>query len=191
MSARAVSPDRFGQSALNADVIDDQSLFLAVINAVDSGNRLDQRVFAHILVQIHRVQSRHVKSRQPHIDDDCDFKVGFDVFELPRQFFLVVLFQHGEQSGFIVFVVRHHKLDLFHRLQVALVRFGQHGVFVGFFGDRPVGAQSDNGFVKSVSDFPIGANEHRFAGNRRVFGDAGFVVGDKVLRHRAQTIGVT
>ena len=36
----------------------------------------------HRLVDVHRVQARHIEARQPHVDDDDDLELGVNLLEL-------------------------------------------------------------------------------------------------------------
>ena len=62
---------------LDADVVDHQALLLRLELSVHTGDGLDQVVFFERFVDVDAIQRRNIKTRQPHIDDDCDLEVGF------------------------------------------------------------------------------------------------------------------
>ena len=60
---------------LNADVVHDQALVLAGIDAVDAGNCLDKAVLLDGLVDVDCVKCRYVEAGKPHINNDGNFEV--------------------------------------------------------------------------------------------------------------------
>ena len=60
---------------LNANVVHDQALILAGIDAVDAGNRLDKAVLLDGLVDVDCVKCRYVEASKPHINNDSNFEV--------------------------------------------------------------------------------------------------------------------
>ena len=61
---------RGAQVLADADVVDDQAAGLVAEHAVDAGDRLQQPVVAHRLVDVERVQHGRVEPGQPHVLDD-------------------------------------------------------------------------------------------------------------------------
>src|SRR5690242_10483156 len=69
---RSVASPSSRTDATDAYVIHDQAAGLVPEDAIDARNRLHQRVAAHRLINIERVQARHVKAGQPHVAHDDD-----------------------------------------------------------------------------------------------------------------------
>ena len=61
---------RGAQVLADPDVVDDESTGLVTEDAVDPGDRLQQPVIAHWLVDVEGVESGSIKARQPHVLDD-------------------------------------------------------------------------------------------------------------------------
>ena len=59
----------------NANVIDNETVLLPRILAVDARNRLNERVALQGFVVVEHSQARHVKARNPHIDDDGNAEI--------------------------------------------------------------------------------------------------------------------
>ena len=101
---------------LDTDIIHNQSLVLAFIDTVDTGNGLNKCVLLNGLVNIDCVKARHVKAGEPHIDNDSDFEIGLDVLKLTVKLFAVILWaEHFKQFGSIVLIASHNHLDFFNR----------------------------------------------------------------------------
>ena len=70
-------------------------------------------------VDVDTVERRNIKTRQPHIDDDRDFEIGFHVLELTIETLAVVLAaQKIVEFLVVVFAARHDHLDPLHRLDL-------------------------------------------------------------------------
>ena len=54
----------------DTEVVDDQATGLGFEDAIHARNRLNEAVPFHWLVDIHRVERRHVEAGQPHITHD-------------------------------------------------------------------------------------------------------------------------
>ena len=106
----------FAQFVADADVVHHQSVRLVAEDPVHARDGLDDRVAAHRLVDVERVQARDVRPGEPHVDDDDELErvVGIDhalLDRVPQRFCRQV---SGFAPGSRVFaeVPGHHDLDL-------------------------------------------------------------------------------
>ena len=132
----------------NADVIDNQAFVLTLIYTVYTRDSLDKRVLLNRLVNVDGIQRRNVESGQPHINNNRNLKIGFDILKLTVKFLTVFLStEHIEKLWFIVLVTCHNHTDFFNRLQFFLVFFGQfHAICTDLFF-CPFGAKFNNNLV--------------------------------------------
>ena len=97
----------------DADVIDDETTFLAGENAIDTGNGLHEVVAAHRLIDVHGGERRHIEAREPHVAHDGNLHRVVVVLELLRQLLLVVVVADDLLPVLGVLVARrHHDLHL-------------------------------------------------------------------------------
>nr|WP_202048959.1 hypothetical protein [Agrobacterium pusense] len=71
--------ERLLQVGGDADVIDHEAVWLLLEDTVDAGDRLDQPMTAHRLVDIHRVHAGRIEARQPHVAHDDQFQRIIDL----------------------------------------------------------------------------------------------------------------
>ncbi len=66
---------RFIHLPLDTDVVDNQPLLLAFKSTVHPRDRLNQVVSLDRLINVNGIEKRHIKAREPHVDDDGYFEV--------------------------------------------------------------------------------------------------------------------
>ena len=67
----------------DTEIINNQSFVLALIDTIDTRNRLNKRVLLNWFVNVDRVQAGYIKPGQPHINYNGNLKVGLHILELP------------------------------------------------------------------------------------------------------------
>jgi hypothetical protein len=168
-AAFGVGGERLLQFVGEPQVVHHQPARLVAEDAVHPGDSLHQPVGAHGLVQIHGVEARTVKAREPHVADDDDLegvlRVAKSVCQkLPARLVADVELPLDRVRG----RARHHDLDL--ALVVVVV---------------PVGTEAHDLVVELDADPPAHADHHGLA----VQGpEALFEVAHDVLGHEAQAL---
>ena len=77
-------------------------------------------------VDVHAVQRGNIETGQPHIDDNSDLEVRFQVLELAVQLLAIVLAaQQIVQLLLVILATSHDHLDPLHRLDGLLLLRGQ------------------------------------------------------------------
>lgn len=85
-AAGRVFLQRLFEFVADADVIHHQAAGLVLEDTVDARNRLHQRMTAHRLVNVHRVKTLHIKTRQPHLTHDDQLEFVLRVGAVPFRF---------------------------------------------------------------------------------------------------------
>ena len=99
----------------------------------------------HRLIDVHSCQGRHIKSGKPHLNHDNDFKRAAIIFELLRQFFLVMLVADDLPPLFRIFVgFRHNNGHFF----------------------APTGTQFQNPLIDLHCNISRVSNDHRLTGQQ-------------------------
>ena len=133
------------------------------------------------LVQIHSIHGRDVKTCDPHINHDGDFKVGFiilkgsgigfassEIADDSSHFYGIVFPVGADQCNF---------LNL-NGISVKVAAFIFRGTFAFYKPFRP---QRFDFVIYRPRDFAIIANEHRLSVHRGMFFTAFFIVPDKMF----------
>ena len=123
--------------ALDTDVVNHQSFVLTLIHTVHPRNGLYQRVFLQWFVNIHCVETRHVKACYPHRHDDSNLEVRVWILKKHIQRFSVFIRTYQfAQFWIIVLLTSHHQSDALYWCLV----FRANLLF-------PFGAQGNNLFI--------------------------------------------
>ena len=70
-----------GNRIFKTDIVNNQTALLTFVHAVYAAYRLNQIMQFHGLVQIHRIKTGDIKARNPHINDNGNFKVALYIFK--------------------------------------------------------------------------------------------------------------
>ena len=126
---------------------------------------------------VHRIQTRHIEARDPHIHHDGNLEVRFLFFELQIEFLaLFVGAQQVVQCRVVILLTDADQLDFLDGLDLFRFLFGQFFPIAADSYLRPFRPHGDNLFVDGETDLAGGADNHRLALDRTALLHAPFVV---------------
>ena len=168
-------------TGLDTNVIHYQSLLLALVFAVYSGDGLDQAVLLNRLINVDGVQAGHIKAGEPHIHHNGDLEVGFFIFELLIQLLAILLAtQKVIKLVIVVFIARHHHFDPFHGVDVLLLLLCQSGTRLTGQNIKPFRLLFPQLLIKRPGHLALAGNKYRLALDGGAFRHPVFIVMNKI-----------
>ena len=133
-------------------IIHHQPAFFVAEHTVYTGNSLHQVMPGHGLVDIHGGKGRHVKPREPHINDNGNFQGRGIIFEEACHMFLVGLISNDFPPFFRVIVaLRHDDCHLFRPawtpFQYLVVNLHGNGTCIGHYHGFACQQKSPTSFI--------------------------------------------
>ena len=188
----AVFLDGLHHIILNSDIVDNKASILAIKHTVDTGNRLDERMLLQRLIDVHYSEGRNIKAGDPHVNNNGDPEIGIVVLELAVQH-LAIFFCATKIIEFLLVVLalcRHH-ID--HRQSDEFIKLltGELIFVLGLFLYEPFRADCFDGLKHFKCKRPVGADDHSFLYDFRLFGAEGFIVGNDICCQLFEPIRMT
>ena len=188
----AVFLDGLHHIILDSDIVDNKASVLAIKHTVDTGNRLDERMLLQRLIDVHDSEGRNIKAGDPHVNNNGDPEIGIVVLELAVQH-LAIFFCATKIIEFLLVVLalcRHH-ID--HRQSDEFIKLltGELIFVLGLFLYEPFRADCFDGLKHFKCKRPVGADDHSFLYDFRLFGAEGFIVGNDICCQLFEPIRMT